>query len=234
MAAFASSGLVSGIIAFLLTISVLSYLFGDNALFRVSVYIFIGVSAGYVAAVAWEQVISPQLLRPVLFGAPNEKIQAYIALFLAFLLLLKAIPPLSKLGTPSMAIMVGVGAAVAIGGAVLGTLFPQIAAASDLFDLQAASERGASAGMQILTGGLMLLGTVSTLIYFHFSAKRGDDGQVHRNPVLSVFVLIGKIFIAVTLGVLFAGVFSAALTAFIERFDFLITFIASLKNLWLP
>jgi len=150
------------------------------------------------------------------------------------LLLLKAIPPLSKLGTPSVAVMVGVGAAVAIGGAVTGTLFPQIAAAADVFDTQAANRHGLSAGIQVLEGGLMLLGTISTLLYFQFSAKRGDDGKTRIHPILNIFVLIGKIFIAITLGVLFAGVFSAALTAFIERFDFLITFLASLKTLWLP
>ncbi len=231
MPAFASSELFSGVIAFFLTLSVLSYLFGDNALFRASVYLFIGVSAGYVAAVVWNQVLSPQLLRPIFIGSPSEKIQAYIVLFLAFLLLFKAISPLSKLGTPSIALMVGVGAAVAIGGAVTGTLFPQISAAADVFD---PNRNDASALIRILEGGLMLLGTISTLIYFQFSGKQGDDGKHHRPVWLNPFVLIGKIFIAITLGVLFAGVFSAALTAFIERFDFLITFVASLKTLWLP
>jgi len=71
----------------------LSYLLGDNALFRAAIYLFeCGVSAGYVAAVIWNQVISPQLLRPVFVGTPSEKIQAYISLFLAILLLFKAIP----------------------------------------------------------------------------------------------------------------------------------------------
>ncbi len=140
--------------------------------------LFIFLSAfrqGYVAAVIWNQVISPQLLRPVFVGTPSEKIQAYISLFLAILLLFKAIPPLSKLGTPSVAIMVGVGAAVTIGGAVTGTLFSQIMAAADIFDTQAANRHGLSAGIQILEGGLMLLGTISTLLYFQFRVKRNDE-----------------------------------------------------------
>ena len=37
-----------------------------------------------------------------------------------------------------MAYLVGVGAAVAIGGAVLGTLLPQISATFDNFDLKSA------------------------------------------------------------------------------------------------
>jgi len=217
-----SPELISGLIAFLLTLFVLSYLINDNFLFRAAIYIFVGVSAGYVAAVAWHQVLAPQLLQPILSGSSDEKIRATIALVLVFLLLFKAIPPLSKLGSPSMAFMVGVGAAVAIGGAVTGTLFPQTQAAINIFEIQ------------VFEGIVMLIGTISTLIYFQFSAKRGDDGKHRRNPIINIIALIGRVFIAITFGVLFAGVYSAALTAFIERLDFLSTFISSLKTLWLP
>jgi len=217
------SELISGLVAFLLTIFVLSYLIGDQFLFRAAIYIFVGVSAGYVAAVVWHQVLAPQLLRPILSGSAEEKIRAYIAFFLVLLLFMKAIPSLSKFGTPSVAFMVGVGAAVAIGGAVTGTIFPQTVAAIDVFDLQAANARGTSSGIQFVEGGLMLLGTISTLMYFQFSAKRDDDGEYRPNPLTRILAFIGKIFIAITFGVLFAGVYSAALTAFIERLDFLLT-----------
>ena len=217
--------LISGAIAFLLTISVLSYLLGDNFFFRASIYVFVGVSAGYVAAVVLNQVLIPQLIQPIISGNSGEKISSFIALFLAFLLLLKAFPPLSKLGTPSIAFMVGVGAAVAITGAITGTLFPQISAAINALDLEAAQARGATSLNQFLNGTVMIFGTVSTLIYFQFSAKKQADGKYSQGLITKIFSYIGKFFIAVTFGVLFAGVFSAALTAFIERIDFLISFI---------
>ncbi len=223
-----SSELISGLVASLLTIFVLSYLIGDQVLFRATIYVFVGASAGYVAAVAWHQVLAPNLLRPLLYGAPNEKVLVLIPLLLVLLLFAKAIPPLSKLGTPSVAFMVGTGAAVAIGGAVMGTIFPQVNAAIDLFDMTAASQRGISSGIQFFEGGLMLLGTVSTLAYFQFTARRGDDGKYRRNPLTNILSLIGGVFIAITLGVLLAGVYSAALTALIERLDFLISFAGSL------
>ena len=229
-----SPELLSGLAAFLLTISVLSYLIGDQVFFRAAIYIFVGVSAGYVASVAWHQVLSPQLLRPLLYGAPNEKIVALFPAFLVLLLFFKAIPALSKMGTPSIAVMVGVGAAVAIGGAVTGTLIPQVMASINTFDLAAATQRGNSSGLQFFEAGLMLLGTISTLVYFQFTAKRGDDGTYQRNPVTKILALIGSVFIAITFGVLFAGIYSAALTALIERLDFLINFVGSLKTLWLP
>ena len=51
--------------AFLLTLFIFSYLIGDNPLFRIAVYIFVGVSAGYVAAVACRQVLWPDLFFPL-------------------------------------------------------------------------------------------------------------------------------------------------------------------------
>jgi predicted membrane protein len=217
-----SSELISGVVAFLLTIFVLSYLIGDQFLFRAAIYIFVGVSAGYVATVVWYQVLTPQLIQPLLFGSGGERTLAIFPFFLTILLFAKAVPALSKLGTPSVAFMVGVGAAVAIGGAVTGTIFPQTGAAID------------EVGRNSFEGVLMLFGTISTLIYFQFSAKRGDDGEYRRNLLTRIFSFIGKVFIAITFGVLFAGVYSAALTAFIERLDFLSSFITSLKTLWLP
>ena len=56
-----SPELVSAGISFIITILILSYLFGDNPLFRVAIYVFVGAAAGYVAAVAWNEVINPAL-----------------------------------------------------------------------------------------------------------------------------------------------------------------------------
>ncbi len=220
--------LLVGVVAFLLTLFVFSYLIGDNFLFRATIYIFVGVSAGYVFALVWQSVLVPHLVQPMLFGTGDEKIHAYIALFLVILLLMKAIPPLSKLGTPPVALMVGVGAAIAIVGAVQGTIFPQTLSAINSFDFQSGNPQGASGGIQFLESILMLIGTISTLVYFQFTAKRGDDGKNHRNIITNILATIGKVFIAITFGVLFAGVFSAALIALIERLDFLFTFIFSL------
>ncbi len=132
--------LVSGGISFLLTLMVLSYLIGDNPLFRVAIYIFIGVSAGYVAAIAWHQVLYPRLFLPLLPASLGERLLLIIPLVLGLLLLLKLSPRTASAGTLPMAFLVGVGAAVAIGGAVLGTLFPQTQAAMNAFDLSTAGQ----------------------------------------------------------------------------------------------
>ena len=106
--------------------------------------------------------------------------------------------------------LVGVGAAAAVGGAVLGTLFPQIEAAANLVDLET---------------GIALLGTVFTLVYFQFSVRAAPDETPQRNQIVEVIGWGGQAFIAVTFGVIFAGVYTAALTALIERVGSVLGFI---------
>ena len=224
-----SSELLSAGVSFIITILIFSYLFGDNPLFRAAVYIFVGVSAGYVAAVSWNQVIVPLLIQPIVSGAvfsnPLQVALLIVPLLGGALLLTKISPRLSGFGQLPMAFLVGVGAAVTIGGAVLGTLLPQITATFGGFDVGLAVARGINPAFMILNGALILLGVVGTLAYFHFGALQKTDGSVKRNFLVETLTLVGRIYIAITFGVLFAGVYMAALTALIERIDSLRTFI---------
>ena len=77
----------------------------------------------------------------------------------------------------------------------------------------------------------MLTGTILTLAYFQFSAKRTSDGSIKRNPIFEMLAWLGRIFVAITFGVLFAGVYMAALTAMIERLSSMIIFVKSLLGL---
>ncbi len=85
-----SPDLIAGVIAFLFTVMVLSYLIGDNPLFRVAIYIFVGVSAGYVAMVAWWQVIWPDVVVKAMSGAPTDRALLAVPVLLGGLLLMKA------------------------------------------------------------------------------------------------------------------------------------------------
>jgi hypothetical protein len=214
-----STELIAGLVSFLLTLMVFSYLWKDNALFRVAIYLFVGVSAGYVGAVACRQVLLPRLILPLLQG----DILAVFPLLLGLALLGKLSQRTAALGNPSLALMVGVGAAVAVGGAVLGTLIPQVQATINNFELDPAR----SISEQILDASTFLVGTVTTLVYFHYGARPGVRGPQRRRMV-TVLGWVGQIFVAVTFGVIFAGVYAAALTALIERLSSLRFFLGSL------
>lgn len=212
------SDFIVGIVGFLFTIMILSYLIGDNFLFRLAVHIFVGASAGYVATVAIHQVIMPYLIVPLVQGSMKERTLLAIPLILFVLMLMKISPRLSWMGGPAVGYLVGAGAAVAISGAVLGTILPQAGAAAQPFDwLHNPNPLGT-----LINGAIMLVGTVTTLVYFQFGAHRAEDGSVKRNALVEALAWVGRLFVALTLGVLFAGVFSAALTALIERINSLL------------
>lgn len=204
------------IVSFILTLCVFSYLFGDNPIFRFVTGILIGVSAGYFAVVIIYQVLLPRLVIPLLQGS----IVALIPLFLSGLLLTKLSPRLSKLGNLSMAYLVGAGAAIAIGGAVLGTLFTQVKGAINSFT--PITTNSTQNWLLLIEGGFILLGTIASLVYFNFGAKEKGGQPPKRSPMVAFFAGIGQFFIAITLGAVFAGVMTSAITALIERSDFII------------
>lgn len=201
---------IGALVGFTLTLFVFSYAWGDNPLFKLATHIFVGVAAGYVTIIAIYNIILPQLVYPLINGSRDEMILAVIYLIPSVLLLTKISPQLSKLGNPAMAILVGIGAAAAVGGSVFGTIFPQVAASTQIFETE-----------NFLNAGVILLGTLTTLIYFQFSVRKKSTNAPVGQFVQSIG-RVGQIFIAITFGALFAGIYFASLTALIER----------LSNLW--
>jgi hypothetical protein len=128
-----------------------------------------------------------------------------------------------------MAVLVGVGAATAVGGALMGTLMPQAQAAMNEFDMGSAT--GSEIFVRLIQAGIMFLGTILTLAAFHFTTARAPDGSAKENGFLKGLGQAGRVFISITLGVLFAGVYMASLTAMIERLSSLINFTRQLIGL---
>ncbi|RLD08656.1 MAG: hypothetical protein DRI56_05190 [Chloroflexota bacterium] len=217
---------VGAFLGFVFTLLVFSYILGDNPLFRLAAHIFIGVSAGYAAIITVYNVLIPKLISPLLAGSTEEKYLS-IALLILSLFLFAKITPLKQAGNWVMAILVGIGAAAAIGGAITGTLLPQMLGTINSFDTASSSD-GTNVWMRFLNGGIVVLGTVTTLIYFHFGTQSKDGHPPQRAAFIDTLGKIGQIFIATTFGVLFAGVYFAALAALIERLSFLWDFIADL------
>jgi hypothetical protein len=212
--------LISAFIGLVLTLMVFSYLIGDNPLFRIAVYLFIGVASGYAATVVWYYVLLPKLAQAITTLDPLSIVPFVFGLSL----LAKLSPRTSWIGSFAMAVLVGVGAAAVVGGALIGTLLPQAQSTIDGFDVLAAGNIG-EAAFRLLGGVIILVGTVFTLASFHFSAGRAADGTPKRNRVIEGVAWVGRIFIAITLGALFAGVYLSALTAMIERLSFVIDLI---------
>ncbi|MGE5222509.1 MAG: hypothetical protein ACM3PY_08735 [Omnitrophica WOR_2 bacterium] len=213
--------LVGICLGFILTVFVFSYLVGDNPFFRFAVHVFIGMAAGFAAVMVITNVIWNQLIA-LFLKTPGASIYLILPPMLAgVVLLIKLFPQAARIGNPIMAYLVGAGAATAIGGATLGTIFPQIGATTSLFSLSSPQATSGSSLAFLVRGGIILVGTVTTLLYFQFGVKAAPDQPARRPEWIERLGWIGMIFIAITFGALFAGVYSAALTALIERLQFL-------------
>lgn len=214
--------LVGLVFGFLFTIMIFSYLIGDNLFFRLALYIFIGAASGFALVVVAYNVLWYQMLLPLIQNPIGSLYMVVPALLLGLWLLTKLSTRMASIGNPVMGYLVGVGAATIIGGAVLGTLFPQIGASASQFDPEVAAASGLPAYIHFIRGLIILAGTALTLLYFHFGVRQTPDGQVRRPRWIEELSGIGQIFIAITFGVLFAGVYSAALAALVERMRFLL------------
>jgi hypothetical protein len=209
--------LIWTVVGFLLTLMMLSYIFGDNVLFRLASYLFVGVSAAYVALILVVQVIGPKLFEPLINGTLEEKVVAIVPLVLGMLLIMKLSPRLARLGNISMAYLIGVSAAVMVAGVVLGSLIPQVVATTNSFDLQGAVNKGTNPFFQFVDAFYIAVGTIATLVFFYFGAKSRPNTTPERSRWINMAAKVGQVFIGITLGAVFAGVYSAALAALIER-----------------
>jgi hypothetical protein len=209
-------------LGFFFTVAILSYLLlDDNLLFRLGAYTLVGVSAGFLMAVMLSSVMLNQYLIPLL-GSPLEKLPILILLVVLGLMLFGRLDPRgSSLALIPMAFLVGVGAAVVVGGSLTGTFLPQAVAAAEP-SLLPADAGGNLDILAMLENWCVLIGTLTTLAYFHFSAQPRGGAEPVRPPGIAQIAQVGKFFLAITLGALYAGALLSALAILVERIYFVV------------
>lgn len=218
--------------AFCLTLMVYAYLGKDipflYAIYRVAAYIFVGAALGYAAVMAWHSVLVPRLFSRLGSG----EWWCLVPLILCLLLLTKAKRSWRGLGDVTIAFLFGVGAALAVGGGVVGTLLPQVEAT--LVSLNPshyqglAAREGTLAAIYALNAVLIVVGTVSTLLYFYFSTESGSRRAARLgNQVIRLAAGFGKVFIMFTFGALFATAAISRMSLLVDRVRFIIVTILS-------
>jgi hypothetical protein len=114
-------------IAALATVAVLGGLLGERRLFAWSQHLLAGLATGYLALLAITEVIVPRLVEPL---AADPAGRPELVVGLGFIAVTAATPWLPRIaGAVPLSIAIGALAAFALGGAVIGTLLPQLAAA---------------------------------------------------------------------------------------------------------
>ena len=217
------------LISFVATLMVFSYLLGDlplvSSIYLTAVYIFIGMSAAFTLIATYEGIILPYLAdiqdATTSWTALGNQADVTIfvtALLFGLLLLLKPIASLSWLTNSILAVLIVVGAATAVVGALTGTLFPLLHAVTVVPEDITADFNA------LVNTVLIFLGTMSGLFYFQFQTRRGDDDRAERSRIGYAVRSLGKVFVVTTLGAIYATTMLSMLTIFVERVGFLMQF----------
>lgn len=252
-----SSGLVDlvgGLLGFVLTLAVFSYVLGDNPVYRMAVHLLVGLAVGYTVVLALDGVLLPWLGDLVTMArlatsqaadpAQQSDLNAYVfdqavmlipPVVLGLLLLLKLNGSTAFVGNVSMALLVGVGAGVAVGGAVLGTLLPQVYA-TVFYEGSSANLLGRNPNVinSLFNGVVIVMGTVLSLLAFFygpspiyiFQPNLAQNAPV--NIVVQVLRVAGRAVVVFTLAALYAAALSTSLTLLADRLLFLWTTVLNL------
>jgi hypothetical protein len=213
---------IGTIIAAILTFMVWSYLLGDNPAFRIAEHLFVGIAVGYAVVVAWFNVVQPALFGAV---APQSPALAAVPLLLCLLLMAKVRPAWSGVGNIAVAFLVGVGAALAVGGALFGTLGPQVAATASLsLDPADYGDTQSALASPFLWQNLaVLVGTVGTFFYFTFNTQPQGPLGGFRETFTRFWSGIGRWVIMMMLGALFANTVTSRFALLIGRVQWLLS-----------
>ncbi len=212
------------IVGAVITLMIFSYLLSDNKLYRWALALLVGSGLGYAMGIAVRFVLFDWLLvardatSPVLRGFYLVPVVLGVLLCLKFFASSRLLGPLSVLGNISMGYLLGVGAAVAVAGAVLGTLFPQIEAVGKAVTL-------AAMPIGLLQGIVMLIGTITSLMVFS-PRLRTHNGEI--KPAARWLHRVGNFFVVVALAAVFAGAVTSGLTLWVERWSQIVTLVRSI------
>jgi hypothetical protein len=198
---------VGELFAFILTIMVFSYIIGDNPVYRIAVHAFLGVAAAYMTIITLQGVIYPRLLLVYNAATTGDFTGALILavpFILSIFIVLRASASLAPIGNIVIALMVGVGAALAVGGAIMGTIIPQVQASW-------------SETSSLLVWVPAVLGTTLVLLYFLYAGRNNVAGRGERPRLLLPVTWAGQGFLTVALAALYVGTLAATFTLLVER-----------------
>ncbi|HYM53217.1 MAG TPA: hypothetical protein VEW45_07060 [Candidatus Dormibacteraeota bacterium] len=120
------AGVAATWVAALVTVLVWSYLIGERRVFQLAQHLLAGLATGYLVLLAVREVLLPRLAEPLVRDPAGN------LLLLPALVLVGALAGARWLPRPVVALpvafLVAGTAAFALGGAVVGTLLPQLAA----------------------------------------------------------------------------------------------------------
>ena len=197
--------------AVLLTLSIFSYLYGDNPFYKAAEHIFVGVSAGYIFTITFWDTIWPNLfgrLFPTIVQAGFDFDASYIfPLILGVFMLFRLSKKYDWLSRISIAYIVGM---------MAGLKFYVFLNSNLLTQIKSSAINLSGSYLSIINEFIVLIGVISGLVYFFFSKEHtGVVGKVSR---------IGVYFLMIKFGASFGFAVMGRISLLIGRFEELIEY----------
>jgi hypothetical protein len=191
------------LVAAILTLAVLTFLYRDNPIYKFAEYLLVGVSVGYVLVITWTNSIMALLVVPL---SDQGTVHLLIPFALGLLMFARFHPRLSPLSRLPLALLIGSGAGVAIPAMLGPRVMRQVSdSVIPLFT---------SSGGVDFSGLVILIGLLCTLTYFYFSRSQGG--------FLGGAAKIGTFFLMIFFGATFGYTVMSRMSTFIGRMEFLL------------
>jgi hypothetical protein len=189
-------------VAALLTLCIYSFLYKDNPFYKFAEHIFAGLSAGYYVGLVWHSIIKVQLIGPLF---EDHQFIFIIPAVLGILMFARFVPRIGWLSRISLAFVMGNTAGIFLTQQLHGFVMPQV---RNTFTVPLGSLG------QIVAGAVIIVGVISTLIYFYFSKE-------HKGA-LGATASVGIFFIMISFGASFGYTVMARVSLLIGRAQFLL------------
>ncbi len=191
------------VIAFF-TLALFSFLYKDNPFYKLAENIFAGLTAGYQVGLIWDTIIMQKLWDPMI---QNGEWWMAIPGVLGFLMFSRFFPKISWLSRVPLAVVFGVTSGVFLTTQLHGLVLPQMQSTM----LAVWSSQGFVASLLAV---VIVVGVLSTLIYFYFSHE--------HTGALGVTAKVGIWFIMVSFGAHFGYTVMGRVSLLIGRVQFLV------------
>ena len=187
-----------------LTLSLYSFLYKDNPLYKFVEHLFVGVAAAYVLGLVWYNTLLAEIVNSLIRGEGEARWSLLMPTFLGALMLTRLVPRISWLSRIAFAFVVGLGA---------GLTIPRYLSAFILAQMEP-SLRPLSWSVEGLNLAIILVGVVAVMVYFLFS--------VEHTGVVGGISKVGIWFLMISFGASFGYTVMARLSLLIGRTQFLL------------
>ncbi|PWB69710.1 hypothetical protein C3F09_10105 [candidate division GN15 bacterium] len=192
------------IIAGLLTLAILTFLYRDNPIYKLAEYLLVGVAVGYALVIAWKSAMVDLLFTP-LFGQGDWSL--LLPLILGLMMFGRFHARTSFISRVPLAVLIGSGAGAAVPAMLGPRILTQVSGS--------VTPLVGTDGLPNWSGLIVIVGVLSTLAYFFFSRE-------HRGS-LGVASKVGTWFLMIFFGTTFGYTVMSRMSTFIGRAEFLLT-----------